>query len=96
MPQQKKTVASATFVATVTPNEIVKGNTSQGVRYSKMPGALIERKGRPSMTRTVMAFGRENRAVARSLREGKPVDVICQFDGGTVRIKGKADAKKAA
>ncbi len=96
MPQSKKPVASATFIATVTPGEIVKGNTAKGVRYSKMPKALIQRKGRPNMERTAMAFGRENAAVARSLREGKAVDLVCQFDGGTIRIKGKADAKKKA
>lgn len=88
-----------TFIATVTPAEIVKGDTAQGVRYSKMPGATVESKGERgkmvTRTRTVMAFGRQNAAVARILRTGKPVSVECMWDGGTVRIVGKAVAKAA-
>lgn len=84
------------FLATVTPAVIAKGDTAAGVRYTKMAGATVARKGRPAMTRTVMAFGRDNAAVARSLKEGKPIDVLCNWDGGTVRIVGRPEAKKAA
>ena len=88
MANAKKT-PSATFNATITPATIVKGNTARGVRYSKLEGATVARKGKADLTRTVMAFGRANAAVARVLRAGKPVDVVCQWDGGTVRIVGR-------
>lgn len=94
MATAKKT-PSATFTATITPSSIEKGNTARGVRYSKMLGATIARKGRPDMTRTVMAFGRANAAIARVLRVNKPVDLICQWDGGTVRIVGRPEKKAA-
>jgi hypothetical protein len=83
------------FLATVTPVEIVKGDTASGVRYSKMVGATVARKGGATMTRTVMAFGRNNAAVARSLKPGKPIDVLCSYDGGTIRIEGRPEKKAA-
>lgn len=90
-----KKVPSAAFNATVTPKSIEKGNTVNGVRYSKLVGAEISRAGRPPFERTCMAFGRENAAVARSLKEGKPVDLSIRYDGGSIRILGKAvNAKK--
>jgi hypothetical protein len=96
MPQTKK-LRSGSFTATVTPTSIEKKNTKKGVRYSCLTGASIARKGRETIVRTAMAFGPENASIARSLRVGKPVDLICQFDGGTVRLLGKAPkAAKAA
>lgn len=83
------------FLATVTPVEISKGDTKTGVRFTKMAGATVARKGVAAMTRTVMAFGRANAAVARSLKAGKPVDVLCRWDGGTVRIVGRPEKKAA-
>lgn len=89
-----------TFIANVTPGKILKGDTVRGVRYSKMPEATVESKGlrgkMVSRKRTVMAFGPQNAAVARILREGKTVQVECQWDGGTVRILGKAPAVATA
>lgn len=94
-------MSKKTFIANVTPGKILKGDTVRGVRYSKMPEATVESKGpRGKMVkriRTAMAFGPQNAAVARILREGKTVQVECQWDGGTVRIVGKAPvAAKAA
>src|SRR3546814_16551922 len=83
------------FLATVPPVEISKGDTVSGVRFTKMAGATVARKGVKAMTRTVMAFGRANAAVARSLKAGKPIDVRCRWAGGTVRIVGRP-AQKAA
>src|SRR3546814_48706 len=83
------------FLATVTPVEISKGDTVSGVRFTKMAGATVARKGVKAMTRTVMAFGRANAAVARSLKAGKPIDVLCRWDGGTVRIVGRPEKKAA-
>jgi hypothetical protein len=83
------------FLATVTPAEISKGDTTGGVRFTKMAGATVARKGREAVTRTVMAFGRANAAVARSLKAGKPIDVLCRWDGGTVRIVGRPEKKAA-
>src|SRR3546814_8486865 len=59
------------FLATVTPVEISKGDTVSGVRFTKMAGATVARKGVKAMTRTVMAFGRANAAVARSLKRSE-------------------------
>src|SRR3546814_13207429 len=83
------------FLATVTPVEISKGDTVSGVRFTKMAGATVARKGVKAMTRTVMAFGRANAAVARSLKAGKPIDVPCRRDGGTVRIVGRPEKKRS-
>lgn len=83
-----------TFIAKITPKEVLKGDTTKGVRYSKMPEASIEKtgpRGKPmTIVRTVMAFGRSNAAVANILRAGKTVELECMFDGGTVRIVGKS------
>lgn len=88
------------FIATITPASIEKRDTAQGVRYSVMQGATVSRKGKGGKTvesiRTVMAFGRNNAAVANILRVGKPVQVQCMYDGGTIRIVGKAPKAKAA
>lgn len=90
------------FIATVTPATIEKRDTKNGVRYSFMPGASVERRSTggkmKTETRTVMAFGRNNAAVANILRAGKAVQVQCVFDKGTIRIVGKAPkaTKKAA
>lgn len=86
---QTKKLPSATFKATVTPSVIEKGNTAQGVRYSKMPAATILRKNGQVLTRTVMAFGRANADVFRSLKPGKPVELECKLNGGTVYVVGK-------
>lgn len=87
-----------TFTAKITPSTIEKNDTATGVRYSKMQGCTIEtrgKRGKPTtMVRTVMAFGRANAAVANILRAGKTIEVQCQYDGGTIRVLGKA--KKAA
>ncbi len=89
-----------TFIAKLTPATIEKADTAKGVRYSKMPNATIEKRGRrgatTTMTRTAMAFGRSNAAIANILRPGKTIEVECSFDGGTIRVLGKAPAKKAA
>lgn len=89
-----------TFIATVTPATIEKGDTKSNVRYSKMPGATIQKRGRggkmETITRTVMAFGRNNAAVANILREGKPVTLECSFRGGMVLVEGKGKVTKAA
>lgn len=91
------------FVAKVTPvadQKIGKGDTVKGVRYSKMPGATVVTRGRGgkpnTMVRTVMAFGPSNAAVANILRPGKTVEVLCQYDRGTIRIVGKAPSKAIA
>jgi hypothetical protein len=82
------------FIATVTPATIEKRDTKNGVRYSYMANAKIARRGKGGkmveQTRTAMAFGRNNAAVANILRAGKPVEVQCMYDGGSVRILGKA------
>src|SRR3546814_16375085 len=39
------------FLATVTPVEISKGDTVSGVRFTKMAGATVARKGVKAMTR---------------------------------------------
>lgn len=90
---QSKRAMSAPRNAVITPKTIEKGNTVNGVRYTKMVGATVSRPGMPDMTRTCMAFGRENNAVARMLKEGKAVEVQIQFDGATVRVLGKAIKK---
>lgn len=88
------------FLATITPATIEKRDTKAGVRYSVMPNATVVKPGKggkpTTMTRTVMAFGRENAAVANILRPGKAVQVECTFDGGTIRIVGKAPKAKTA
>ena len=88
-----------TFIATITPATIEKGDTAQNVRYSKMPGATVQKRGRggkmETLTRTVMAFGRNNAAVANILRSGKPVVLECSFRGGMVLIEGKGKTKAA-
>lgn len=88
------------FIATITPATIEKRDTAKGVRYSVMQGATVARKGKGGKMvesiRTVMAFGRNNAAVANILRVGKPVQVQCMYDGGTIRIVGKAPKAKAA
>jgi len=82
------------FIATVTPATIEKRDTKTGVRYSYMANASVERRSTggkmKTETRTVMAFGRNNAAVANILRVGKPVQVQCMFDKGSIRILGKA------
>src|SRR3546814_1439530 len=83
------------FLATVTPVEISKGDTVSGVRFTKMAGPTVARKGVKAMTRTVMAFGRANAVVARSLKAGKPIDVICRWDGGIVRIVCRPEKKRS-
>lgn len=94
-------MSKKTFIATLTPGEIIKGNTKRGVRYTKMPAATIESKGAGgkmvSRVRTAMAFGPKNASVARMLRTGKPIQVECSWDGGSVQIEGRAPkAAKAA
>src|SRR3546814_1018821 len=42
----------------------------------------------------LMAFGRANAAVARSLKAGKPIDVLCRWDGGTVRSEERRVGKE--
>jgi hypothetical protein len=76
------------FTATITPGEVVRATSSTGTKYSTMKGSLVEREGKEPQTRTVMAFGKSNAAVARRLRAGRPLTVACQFDGGVVRIVG--------
>lgn len=82
------------FIATVTPASIDKRDTKNGVRYSYMGGATVERRSAggkmKTETRTVMAFGRNNAAVANILRVGKPIQVECMYDKGSIRIIGKA------
>lgn len=94
-------MAKKTFIATVTPGEIEKRDTKQGVRYTFMPDAKIESKGPKGKmvvrNRTAMAFGRNNASVARVLRSGKPVQLVCSWDGGTLMIEGRVQpAAKAA
>src|SRR3546814_18006213 len=83
------------FLATVTPVEISKGDTVSGVRFTKMAGATVARKGVKAMTRTVMAFGRADPAVARSLKAGKPTDVLYRWAGGSVPLGGRPEKKDA-
>lgn len=89
-----------TFIATITPATIEKGDTTENVRYSKLPGATVQKRGRggkmETITRTVMAFGRKNAAVANILRPGKPVVLECSFRGGMILIEGKGKATKTA
>jgi hypothetical protein len=93
-------MAKKTFIATVTPGEIQKRDTKAGVRYSMMPDAKIESKGPKGKmvvkTRTAMAFGRKNASVARVLRTGKPVQLVCSWDGGTLMIEGRVPAPAKA
>ena len=89
-----------TFIATITPDTIEKGDTVNNVRFSKMVGATVQKRGpggkMQTLTRTVMAFGRNNAAVANILRTGKPVQLECSFRGGMVLIQGKGKKAKAA
>lgn len=78
------------FKATITPATIEKGYTARGIRYTTMKGATVK-QGHRTDTRTVMAFGRDNAAVARSLKAGKPIDVLCRWEGGCVRIVGRQE-----
>ncbi len=82
------------FIATVTPASIDKRDTKDGVRYSYMGGATVQRRSTggkmKTEIRTVMAFGRNNAAVANILRVGKPIQVQCVFDKRSIRIIGKA------
>jgi hypothetical protein len=88
-----------TILAKITPSTIVKGDTVRGARYSLMQNATVETrgpKGKPvSKLRTVMAFGSENAAVANILRPGKTVEVLVQYQGGSMKIVGRAPKKAA-
>lgn len=87
------------ILATITPATIVKGDTVNGVRYSKLQGATVVTRGKGGkpveVVRTVMAFGPANAQVANFLRAGKTVQVMVQRDGGTFRIVGRAPKKAA-
>lgn len=82
------------FLATITPSSIDKGTASNNTRYTVMKGANVQR-GRDSKTRTVVAFGQANRAIARSIKVGKPIDLMCVWDGGSVRVVGRPEKKAA-
>ena len=76
-----------TFVVTVTPTEIVSGDTSRGQPYSTLKDAVVSQKGRADSVRTVMAFGSAG-LTAEKLLPGVPVDIAVQHDGGTLRMVG--------
>jgi hypothetical protein len=83
------------FRATVTPASVVRGRARNSVRYSVLKGATIARKGMKDMVRTVMAFGPTHLAISKSLKAGKPVELLCTWDGGSIRVVGTPEAKAA-
>lgn len=95
MATAKKTTRKP-FLATVTPSAVRKGDTKLGHRFTTLPAATVSRKGVKDITRTVMAFGRANRTLARSFKPGKPIEVMVRWDGGSLVIADRAPAAKAA
>lgn len=83
-----------TITATVTPAsiDVCEGETG---RYAVLKGATIQKRDGSKMTKTILAFGKAQKALEGRLTAGNPIALKIQYNGGTMRAVGLADEDDA-